>query len=136
MAWESFPYGNGHTVGSLYTYDKNQRVLNVKESGSYFLYVQLSLSCRGICKPGHFTVSFYNTNIKELTCTVSLPDVYGDKNEPVSRTCWSVVTFLENGNRLMAKSEYNETQGDWTLQLNDSGFGMFLVDGAQAVHHT
>ncbi|ROL54825.1 hypothetical protein DPX16_23277 [Anabarilius grahami] len=135
MAWESIQYGKGHTVGSLYTYDENQKVLNVKESGSYFLYVQLSLSCKGICQPGQFTVSFYNLlNRKELTCTVSLPD--GNGNEPVRRTCWRVVTFPENGNRLMAKSEIQGKLDNWTLEMNDSGFGMFLVDGAQAVHHT
>lgn len=135
MAWESIPYGKGHTVGSLYSYDTNQKVLNVKKSGSYFLYVQLSLSCKANCTPGQFTVSFYNLlNRKELTCTVSLPDAIGD--EPVSRTCWHVVTFPENGNRLMAKSEFKHKLDNWTLQMNDSGFGMFLVDGAQAEHQS
>lgn len=135
MAWESIPYGKGHTVGSLYTYDENQKVLNVKESGSYFLYVQLSLSCKADCQSGQFTVSFENqNNMKELTCTVSLPD--GNRKEPVSRTCWRVVTFPENGNRLLAKSEFQNTLDNWALEMNDSGFGMFLVDGAQAVHHT
>ncbi|XP_067259420.1 uncharacterized protein [Chanodichthys erythropterus] len=135
MAWESIPYGKGHTVGSLYTYDENQKVLNVKESGSYFLYVQLSLSCKADCQSGQFTVSFQNQKeMKELTCTVSLPERNGD--EPVSRTCWRVVTFPENGNRLLAKSEFQGKKDNWALEMNDSGFGMFLVDGAQAVYHT
>lgn len=134
MAWEPIKYGRDDTVGSLYAYDETQKVLNVNESGSYFLYVQLSLSCKGTCKSGQFTVSFYSLqNRKELTCTVSLPET---RDEPVSRTCWRVVTFLENRNRLMAKSELKGNLDNWALQMNDSGFGMFLVDGAQAAHHT
>ncbi|KAK7161003.1 hypothetical protein R3I94_003847 [Phoxinus phoxinus] len=135
MAWEGFAYGKTHTIGSLYSYDKSQKALDVKDSGSYFLYVQLSLFCKGICSPGQFTVSFYNRmNSKELSCTVLLPEANG--TEPVSRTCWRVVTFPGKVNRLMAKSEIQGSLGDWSLQVNDSGFGMFLVDGVQAAQHT
>ncbi|XP_039539796.1 uncharacterized protein LOC120487624 [Pimephales promelas] len=135
MAWEGFAYGNTHTIGSLYSYDKSQKALDVKNSGSYFVYVQLSLFCNGICSPGKFTVSFYNhLNSKELSCTVSLPE--GTKPEPISKTCWHVVTFPENGNRLMAKSEVQDSLGDWSLLVNDSGFGMFLVDGVRAEQRT
>lgn len=130
MAWESIKYGPGDTVGSLYSYDERHKALNVNKSGSYFLYVQLSLSCKAVCQSGQFTVSFYDKhNNKELTCTVSLPEEGGE--EPVSRTCWRVVTFQENGGRLLAKSEKKGTLDHWTLQLNDSVFGIFLVDGAQ-----
>ncbi|XP_077054701.1 uncharacterized protein LOC143706564 [Siphateles boraxobius] len=135
MAWEGIAYGKAHTIGSLYSYDKSQKALDVKNSGSYFLYVQLSLSCNGICSPGQFTVSFYNhLNSKVLSCTVSLPEESG--TDPISQTCWHVVTFTENGKRLMAKSEIQGSLGDWRLQVNNSGFGMFLVDGVQAVNHT
>lgn len=134
MAWEGFAYGATDTIGSLYSYDTSQKALDVKNSGSYFLYVQLSLFCKGICSPGQFTVSFYNHNIKQLSCTVLLPEMNG--LEPISQTCWHVVTFPENGNRLMAKSEIQDSLGDWSLQVNDSGFGMFLVDGVKAAHPT
>lgn len=134
MAWESIAYGSGQTIGSLYSFDQKQNVLNVNESGSYFLYVQLTFSCTGICPSDQFTVSFYNQrNSVELTCTVSLPK--WSEETPISKTCWRVVTFPEDGNRLVAKSQFKETL-DWKLEMNDSGFGMFLVDGLRAVHHT
>ncbi|KAK2909520.1 hypothetical protein Q8A67_005357 [Cirrhinus molitorella] len=135
MAWETFAYGKGRSIGSLYSFDKKQNVLDVKESGSYFLYVQLNFSCTGRCPSGQFTVTFYNQhNIKELTCSVSLPE--WSEETPQSQTCWRVVTFLENQNRLFAKSTINVTLDNWKLELNDSGFGMFLVDGLRSVHHT
>ncbi|XP_059407701.1 uncharacterized protein LOC132142079 [Carassius carassius] len=137
MAWESIAYGRGQTIGSLYSYDKKQNVLNVNESGSYFLYVQLTFSCAGICPSGpsdQFTVSFNNRlNNVELTCTVSLHEWREDT--PISKTCWRVVTFPENGERIVAKSQFKGSS-DWKLEMNDSGFGMFLVDGLRAVHHT
>ncbi|CAM4457667.1 hypothetical protein PO909_016441 [Leuciscus waleckii] len=138
MAWEGFAYGKTHTIGSLYSYDKSQKALDVTYSGSYFLYVQLSLSCRAVCSPGQFTVSFYNRqNSKELSCTVKLQEVNG--TEPIRQTCWRVVTFPDHGDRLMAKSEIQGSLDDWSLEVNDSGFGIFRVDGldgVQAAHHT
>ncbi|XP_016112901.1 uncharacterized protein [Sinocyclocheilus grahami] len=135
MAWEPFAYGKGQTIGSLYSYEKNQNVLTINESGSYFLYVQLNFSCTGRCPSGQFTVSFYNKhNSVELPCTVSLPE--RSKETPHSQTCWRVVTFQENGNRLMVKSQVEGTLNNWKLEMNDSGFGMFLVDGLGALRHT
>ncbi|KAL0202308.1 hypothetical protein M9458_000326, partial [Cirrhinus mrigala] len=135
MEWESFQYGTEQTIGSLYSYDEKQNVLDVKESGSYFLYVQLNFSCTGGCSTGQFTVTFYNQySMKELTCSVSLPK--SSHETPHSQTCWRVVTFTENKNRLIAKSHREGTLGNWKLELNDSGFGMFLVDGLQSAHHT
>ncbi|XP_067296739.1 uncharacterized protein [Pseudorasbora parva] len=136
MAWESIPSGTGHTVGSLFDYHDTQRALRVKNSGSYFLYVKLSLSCSGVCQPGEFTVSFktQENNSPKLTCTVTMSK--GNREEPFSQTCWSVVTFPEKDYRLMAKSTFPGKLDNWKLEMNESGFGMFLVDGVQAVHHT
>ncbi|XP_042614864.1 uncharacterized protein LOC109088351 [Cyprinus carpio] len=135
MAWETFAYGKGQTIGSRYSYEEKQNVLNIKEGGTYFLYVQLNFSCTGRCPSGQFTVSFYNKhNSEELSCTVSLP-VWSEE-APHSQTCWRVVTFPENENRLMAKSQTEGTLDNWKLEMNDSGFGMFLVDGFGALHRT
>ncbi|XP_026110185.1 uncharacterized protein LOC113083128 [Carassius auratus] len=135
MAWETFAYGKGQTIGSLYSYDIKQNVLNIKEKGSYFLYVQLNFTCTGQCTSGKFTVSFYNKhNSEELSCTVSLPE--WKKETPHSQTCWRVATFPESESRLMAKSWIEGTLNNWKLVMNDSGFGMFLVDGLGALLHT
>ncbi|KAF4118026.1 hypothetical protein G5714_000077 [Onychostoma macrolepis] len=135
MAWEPFAFGKGQTIGSLYSYEKKQNVLNINESGSYFLYVQLNFSCSGQCPSGQFTVIFSNKhNSEELTCTVLLPE--WSKEMPHTQTCWRIVTFPENENRLMAKSQIKGTLDNWKLEMNDSGFGMFLVDGLGALRHT
>ncbi|XP_051993165.1 uncharacterized protein LOC127651404 [Xyrauchen texanus] len=133
MDWESILYGKGQSIGSMYSYDKNQRVLNVNKAGSYFMYVQLTFSCTHICPSGQFTTSIYNRDDKkQLTCTVSLPETPGmNGSAPVSRTCWHVITLPDQQSRLIAKTEFSkQTLNHWKLELNDSGFGIFLVDGA------
>lgn len=128
MMWEPIAYGESQSIGALYNYDKQQSVLNVAASGSYFLYIQLNFSCVHICPPARFTVNFKDQNANtRLTCSVSLPN----GTQPVSHTCWSVVTLLENDGRLLAGTEFiefSEPKHFWKLELNDSGFGMFRVD--------
>nr|XP_055062569.1 uncharacterized protein LOC129445382 [Misgurnus anguillicaudatus] len=135
MKWETIEYGEGESIGSLYQYEEKQSVLNVMASGSYFLYAKLTFYCVHVCPPAHFNVIFYDQlETKQLTCSVSLPD-YSNSNasHPVTRTCWQVVTLLKKESRLLAKTEFTEEltekQKNWRLELNDSGFGMFLVDG-------
>ncbi|KAI7810911.1 uncharacterized protein LOC130552934 [Triplophysa rosa] len=128
MMWEPIAYGDGQSMGALYNYDKRQSVLNVAASGSYFLYVQLNFSCVHVCPQARFTVKFKDQNANtRLTCSVSLPS----GTQPVSHTCWSVVTLSEKDSRLLAGTEFTEFSEpfhNWKLELNDSGFGMFRVD--------
>lgn len=126
MMWEPIEYGDTQSVGALYDYNNQQSVLKVAASGSYFLYVQLNFSCLHICPEARFTVKIKDQNANtRLTCSGSLPR--GMK--PVSHTCWSVLTLSEKDSRLLAGSEFSESIHNWKLELNDSGFGMFRVDG-------
>lgn len=128
MMWEPIAYGESESIGALYDYDERQSVLKVAARGSYFLYVQLNFSCTHVCPPARFTVNFEDQNANtRLTCSVSLPDGM----QPVSHTCWSVVTLSEKDSRLLARTEFTEFSNPsnvWKLELNDSGFGMFRVD--------
>ncbi|KAA0721710.1 hypothetical protein E1301_Tti021371 [Triplophysa tibetana] len=129
MMWEPIKHGDTQSLGALYDYKNNKRVLEVAASGSYFLYVQLNFSCMHICPAARFTVKFKDQSANtRLTCSVSMPN----GTQPVSHTCWSVVTLSEKGSQLLAGSEFiefSEPSGNWKLELNDSGFGMFRVDG-------
>ncbi|XP_056625824.1 uncharacterized protein LOC130438076 [Triplophysa dalaica] len=129
MTWEPIEYGDSQSVGALYDYNNQQSVLKVAASGSYFLYVQLNFSCMHKCPEDRFTVKFKDQNANtRLTCSVTLPN----GTQPVSHTCWSVLTLSEKDSRLLAGSEFTEffeTSVNWKLELNDSGFGMFRVDG-------
>ncbi|XP_051982132.1 uncharacterized protein LOC127643422 [Xyrauchen texanus] len=131
VEWESISYVKGQSIGSMYSYEKKDRVLTVKAAGSYFLYVQLTFTCTHICPSSQFTASFYDQHEnKQLTCTVSLPNM-PDMNGslPVNRTCWRVITFLEKESSLLAKTTFSEQNlVNWKLDLNNSGFGMFVVD--------
>lgn len=142
MHWKPVNYGEIKTVGSLYNFNQIQHVLTVKEQGSYFLYVTLTFSCTHVCDPAQFDVTFPKDTspaVKSgdqhpspwLTCSVRLSQDKGRENASVTKTCWNVVTFPENENRLLAiaKIVLEGKQHNWKLELNHSGFGIFLIDG-------
>ncbi|KAL6482429.1 hypothetical protein MHYP_G00105090 [Metynnis hypsauchen] len=129
MLWESISYGNGNTVGPGYTYKSNQGKLIVEREGSYFLYTQLNLSCVYQCAEESLTLTFLNQdNNEQLSCTVKLPAKHRD---PVVRKCWTVIPHLEKKNGVMARITTATSLKNWQLDLNSSGFGMFLVDGIE-----
>ncbi|XP_036413451.1 uncharacterized protein LOC118798189 [Colossoma macropomum] len=129
MEWESISYGSGKTVGSGYTYDPDHRALTVKREGSYFLYTQLKLSCVYQCENGSLTLTFESQgNSEQLSCTVKLPANHSDD---VVQKCWTVIPHLEQKSRLLARISSNKSLKNWQLDLNSSGFGIFLVDGLE-----
>ncbi|KAL7845165.1 hypothetical protein AOLI_G00233570 [Acnodon oligacanthus] len=128
MLWESISYGNGQTVGSGYTYNSNHGTLAVEREGSYFLYTQLNMSCVHQCNSGSLTLTFVNQDNEQLSCTVKLPAKHWD---PVVRKCWTVIPHLEKKSRLLARISLDTDLKNWQLDLNSSGFGMFLVDGVE-----
>ncbi|XP_056313299.1 uncharacterized protein LOC130228823 [Danio aesculapii] len=142
MPWKPVNYGEIQTVGSLYSFNQVQQALTVKEQGSYFLYVTLTFSCTHVCEPAQFDVIFPKESshaVKPgeqhawLTCSVQLSQDEGRENATVSKTCWNVITFTENENRLLAKAktDFKHKQHNWKLELNHSGFGIFLIDGVK-----
>ncbi|XP_017538744.1 uncharacterized protein LOC108411610 [Pygocentrus nattereri] len=129
MLWESISYGNGKTVGSAYTYNSNHGMLRVEREGGYFLYTQLNLSCVHQCNNASLTLTFLSEDKNEqLSCTVKLSATHWD---PVVRKCWNVIPHLEKKTQLLARITSDTDLNSWQLDLNSSGFGIFLVDGVE-----
>ncbi|XP_062865670.1 uncharacterized protein LOC134328509 [Trichomycterus rosablanca] len=128
MRWESYPFGDTDTVGSRYSYDSKQATVTVNQEGTYFLYVQLTLNCKHHCDNGSLGVNFESEREEKLlTCDLDLPET---PSTPVTKKCWTVIPRLAKGSRLHARMDTRKREWkSWTIDLNQSGFGMFLVDG-------
>lgn len=126
MVWEPIQYGNGSTVGSSYSYDEKNAVLKVNKEGTYFLYTQLNLTCIHRCDEGTLSVTFFDDAKNELlTCSLHLQT---DRSHRVAKKCWTVIPRLTEGSQLMARMHGLVKPDGWKLELNYSGFGMFMVD--------
>lgn len=124
MEWAPIKVTDRNTVGSRYSYDTNHHALKMLHEGTYFLYTQLNLSCIGPCATGSLTVTFEDSRQKELlSCSLHLTHP-----GPSVRKCWAVIPHVQKGHRLMAHMYTNVPPQGWKLDLNHSGFGMFLVD--------
>lgn len=113
--------GEGTSVGNQYTFNEVQSSLLPKKEGTYFMYIQLNFTCNKTCNKGVLTVTFGD----ELTCEVKLPH----KNDSTSETkkCWTVSQVKKQ--RLNSQMTIKEGKlENWSLDLNTSGVGMFLVD--------
>ncbi|KAG7265112.1 hypothetical protein CRUP_020069 [Coryphaenoides rupestris] len=124
MEWSPVSYGAGGSVGSNFVFHAEQRALELKRDGSYFLYVDLQLICTTECDAtGPVTVSIG----KDFTCTVELPKRSGSSG-PLSHKCWEVVRMTA-GTRLIATMTVPESSPkQWMLDVKKSGQGIFLVD--------
>ncbi|XP_062311540.1 uncharacterized protein LOC134016152 [Osmerus eperlanus] len=122
LALSPVAYGSGSSVGSIYDYNTAQNILRLTRSSSYFLYLDLHLTCTARCPRGHLTV----TVGEHLTCRVELPE--WAESTPITRKCW-VVTQMEADSRLVAQMTVPEQGAKlWRLDENHSGLGIFLVD--------
>ncbi|KAF4075507.1 hypothetical protein AMELA_G00235200 [Ameiurus melas] len=127
MLWEPIVYRNSTTMGSRYKFNSEHGALRMEKGGTYFMYTQLNLTCTWRCGGGSLSVTFEDNQGKEhLSCTLHLPDT---TSIPVVEKCWTVIHHLEPNSRLIAKMHATVPPRGWSLDLNHSGFGMFLVDG-------
>lgn len=121
MKWRAVTYGTGKSVGSNYEFNPQQDSLKPTQEGHYFMYVNLNLTCVYDCTGGVLSVQVGN----ELTCDVELPEVAN--STPVTKKCWTVSRLKTEG--LISQMTIPEKGlKNWSLDLNSSGFGMFLVD--------
>lgn len=126
MHWKPVRYGKTNsTIGSHYRFNANHQTLTMLKDGTYFLYIELNVTCPGVsCSNGSLSVTFEdNTQHEPLSCTLHLKT-----NEPSAKKCWTVIPHIQSENRLMARMHARVSPG-WKLELNRSGFGIFLVDG-------
>eukprot|EP00064_Thunnus_orientalis_P011325 superscaffoldBa00001627_g11355 len=120
MSWDPVNYGTGDSVGSNFYFNKKQQSLELKQAGTYFMYIDLKFICTYSCSPGLLSVHLGN----KLTCEVELPA----DSTPVSRKCWTVSRVEENTRLLAQMTAPKVEQQYWKLDLKSSGFGVFLVD--------
>lgn len=120
MRWAPVSHGAGVSVGSNFLFNSEQHSLTAEQEGTYFMYIALNLTCTHRCNAGLLSVRVGD----KLTCEVNLPAV-ADAT-PVSRKCWTV-SQMNRQKLLMQMSVPEEGLLDWKLELNSSGFGMFLV---------
>ncbi|XP_027008779.2 uncharacterized protein LOC113646613 [Tachysurus fulvidraco] len=123
MLWEPMKYLNSSTIGSSYSFDSTNGVLKVNRDASYFLYIQLNLTCVHRCGQGTLSVTFASDKDNELlTCSIHLSAI------TIVKKCWTVIPHLSKGTQLNARMHGFVAPRGWSLDLNHSGFGMFLID--------
>lgn len=120
MHWEAVPQGESSSVGRNFVFDKEQQSLRPLTAGTYFIYINLNLTCTHKCNAGLLTVYVGN----KITCNVQLPELAD--STPVYGQCWTV-SRIEN-EKLISKMNVPKELNNWKLELTGSGFGMFLVD--------
>ncbi|KAM9857566.1 uncharacterized protein ACBR49_001184 [Aulostomus maculatus] len=120
MSWAPVFYGAGKSVGSNFVFDEAHHSLKPKRQGTYFMYVQLNLTCTFMCSTGLLTVRLGD----KLTCEVEL----SADSTRASRKCWTV-SWMDAETRLLAQMTIaKEHRENWKLELTGSHLGMFLVD--------
>lgn len=120
MRWASIAHGEGASVGSNFIFNEDQNTLMPKYKGTYFMYINMNLTCTHKCSAGILRVKVGD----KLNCEIELP-VVAD-NRTVNKQCWTVKTF--DSERLLAQMTVpKEGLENWKLELS-SGWGMFLVN--------
>lgn len=119
MQWAPVPYGAGNSVGSNFEFDEDQHSLKLLREGTYFMYIDLNLTCTYNCAPGLLSVRVDN----KLTCEVELP---ADSTH-VSKKCWTV-SQIDEQKLLTQMTVPKKGLQNWKLELSGSGLGIFLVD--------
>ncbi|KAG9337856.1 hypothetical protein JZ751_027507 [Albula glossodonta] len=127
MTWAASSSGS---VGSRYLYNDKQQALQPQLEGSYLLYLDLELRCVRSdlrkCGEAHVTVKvMMNMQSSTLDCEAQLPR---GKKDVRAAKCWKVVQLGPTDRLITSMEAHGDTQS-WKLNTNQSGLGMFLVDG-------
>ncbi|XP_077461789.1 uncharacterized protein LOC144077726 [Stigmatopora argus] len=120
IKWEPVNYSGGQTVGSNYHFHPDQHWLRPTRAGSYFIYLNLNLTCTYKCSTGVLSVHVGDM----LSCQVEL--LAESKQE--SKRCWTV-QWLDSEKKLLTQMNVpKEGLENWKLELYGSNLGVFHVD--------
>ncbi|XP_028309420.1 uncharacterized protein LOC114467381 [Gouania willdenowi] len=119
MRLDLIKHGDGTSVGSNFIFDSEQHSLTPKQEGSFFVYINLHLTCIFNCSAGLLRVQVGD----KLTCEVELPS----HSRTVTKKCWTV-TWMERKKLITQIMVPNGGLPYWKLELTDTGLGVFLVD--------
>ncbi|XP_061625482.1 uncharacterized protein LOC133476302 [Phyllopteryx taeniolatus] len=120
VQWDPVHYSAGESVGSNFQFDSKQHLLRPRRAGTYFIYLNLNLTCTYRCSAGLLSVRVGD----KLSCQVHLLA----ESEQESKRCWTVGWLDTNTRLLTHMSVPKEGLQNWKLELNGSNLGMFLVD--------
>lgn len=123
MHWAPVSYADGNSVGSNYNFDADQHSLTPKQKGTYFIYIELNITCTSNCSKGLLSMHVADYQGDKLTCEVELSPL----SRHVSRKCWTV-SQLDDEKLVTQMTVPKEGLQNWKLVLSGSGFGMFHVD--------
>lgn len=112
-----------NNVGSSFVFNPVQHHLTVKESGSYFMYLELNLTCTTPSQTGLIRVQVSDI----LSCDVHLSHSTCSQHQPTAHRCWAVRPLGTNASLLFDMSLPHGLHSKWGLQLHGVSFGMFLV---------
>lgn len=115
-------YGDSSSVGPNFHFKEDQSLLTPLIEGTYFMFVKVNLTCVHHCAAGRLRLDVSD----KLSCELLLP-VKSDK-VPVSRQCWTVQRLGRKGLQTTMTVFSEEQLGNWRLERDTSGLGMFLVD--------
>lgn len=122
MLWDAVSFLDGQSVGSFYKFDSRQQSLQVKQAGTYFMYLELNVTCTYRCDPGRFSVQV----LDKLNCEVDLP--MHNSSEPFTKQCWTVSMLPADTYLLPQMTVSNGRMPSWKLHSKGTGFGIFLVN--------
>ncbi|KAM8842324.1 uncharacterized protein ACB058_013998 [Synchiropus picturatus] len=122
MSWAPVSYKTGKSVGDKFHFSEKQHSLTTSKEGSYFIYLDLNLTCTHHCSAGLLTVTLGD----KLTCQVQLPTTKAAT--PVSQRCWTVARMEVDSALLAHMTVPEDGLRNWKLELKGSNMGIFLVD--------
>lgn len=115
-------HGESRSVGDYFRFNEDHSSLTPQREGNYFVYVNVNLTCVHKCSAGLLRLDVGG----KMSCELRLPDK--TDTAPVSKQCWTVQRLGTEGLQT-DMTVFSEGQlGDWMLELETSGWGMFLVD--------
>ncbi|KAL6110356.1 uncharacterized protein ACO6RY_19453 [Pungitius sinensis] len=123
MQWAPVNYSDQTSVGSIFLFDEKNHSLKATHAGTYFIYINLNLTCTHQCTAGLLSLRVGD----KLTCEVQLPQPV-DTFTPVTRKCWTVSQLSNESVLVTQMTVPKEGLKNWKLELSGSGFGMFQVD--------
>ncbi|XP_017281114.1 uncharacterized protein LOC108241475 [Kryptolebias marmoratus] len=118
MKWSPVTYGERSSIGSNFAFDDVQQSLSPRQMGTYFIYIEVNLTCTSTCSAGEIKLKVGS----KLTCDVELPA----HERSVTKKCWTVSQLDTEG--LVTRMVTSGNLENWKLEMTGSGLGMFLID--------
>lgn len=114
------------SVGDDFRFNEDHSSLTPQREGNYFVFVKVNLTCVHKCPAGLLRLDVGG----KMSCELRLPDKAD--TALVSKQCWTVQRLgtegLQTDMTVFSEGQQDNYRLDnWRLELETSGWGMFLV---------